>query len=109
MQFFIVDELELHRSHLDQILKWYQARDKNVVPVHPKETEIEGLTPVKSLNELADPSQTSVSVITPPKVRPSLRSEVSETEPRTSDHHLSPRTGQVTPRPGYLDTTRSGG
>jgi predicted CoA-binding protein len=39
-----------------------------VVPVNPKESEIEGLTPIKALADLADPTTTSVSVVTPPKV-----------------------------------------
>jgi len=51
-----------------KILKWYQTRDKDVVPVHPKEVEIEGLATIKSLHELKDPSHTSVSVVTPAKV-----------------------------------------
>jgi len=51
-----------------KILKWYQKRSKDVVPVHPKEVEIEGLATIKSLYELKDPTHTSVSVVTPAKV-----------------------------------------
>ncbi|KAJ7584068.1 NAD-P-binding protein [Mycena floridula] len=51
-----------------KVLKWYQQREKDVKPVHPKETELEGLETVKSLLDLANPSQTSVSIITPPKI-----------------------------------------
>ncbi|KAF9788586.1 NAD-P-binding protein [Thelephora terrestris] len=51
-----------------KVLKWYQKRSRDVVPVHPKEAELEGLTTIKSLHELKDPSHTSVSVITPAKV-----------------------------------------
>jgi len=51
-----------------KILKWYQARKKDVIPVHPKEEELEGLATIKSLHELEDPGHTSVSVVTPPKV-----------------------------------------
>ena len=47
-------------------------REKNVTPIHPKETDIEGLTPAKSLAELTDPTKTSISVVTPPKVSPAL-------------------------------------
>ncbi|KAA1471849.1 NAD-P-binding protein [Dentipellis sp. KUC8613] len=51
-----------------KVLKWYQVRDKTVTPVHPKESELEGLATVKTLADLESPTQTSVSIITPPKV-----------------------------------------
>lgn len=51
-----------------KILKWYQERSKDIVPVHPKEAELEGLATIKSLHELKDPNHTSVSVVTPAKV-----------------------------------------
>jgi len=51
-----------------KILKWYQKRSKDVVPVHPKEAELGGLATIKSLHELKDPSHTSVSVVTPAKI-----------------------------------------
>jgi len=51
-----------------KVLKWYQVRNKDVVPVHPKEAELEGLVTIKSLYELKDPIHTSVSVVTPAKV-----------------------------------------
>ena len=47
------------KNHQDQIL---------IFPVNPKETEIEGVACLKSLRELPYPTQTSVSVITPPSV-----------------------------------------
>lgn len=47
------------RNHQDQIF---------IFPVNPKETEIEGVACLKSLGELVNPTQTSVSVITPPSV-----------------------------------------
>jgi len=51
-----------------KVLKWYQKRSKDVVPVHPKEAELQGLATIKSLHELKDPSHTAVSVVTPAKV-----------------------------------------
>ncbi|KAF7323111.1 NAD(P)-binding protein [Mycena chlorophos] len=39
-----------------------------VTPVHPRESELEGLKTVSSINELATPTQTSISIITPPAV-----------------------------------------
>ncbi len=70
------------------MLKWYQARELDVVPVHPvcaeqrfreqetefeldndrKEQELEGVKAVSQLSELPSPKETSVSIITPPKV-----------------------------------------
>lgn len=38
------------------------------MPVHPKEAELEGISTISSISELASPTKTSVSIITPPKV-----------------------------------------
>ncbi|KAI0745311.1 NAD-P-binding protein [Earliella scabrosa] len=51
-----------------KVLKWYQARNKDVTPVHPKEDELEGLKTVRTIGDLSAPSETSISVITPPKI-----------------------------------------
>ncbi|OCB87381.1 mitochondrial carrier [Sanghuangporus baumii] len=40
-----------------RVLKWYQ-----------KETELEGLSTIKSLDELREPLETAVSIVTPPKI-----------------------------------------
>jgi len=39
----------------------------NIGTVHPQETEVEGLS-VQQLEDIDDPSETSVSIITPPPV-----------------------------------------
>ncbi|KAI0645862.1 CoA binding domain-containing protein [Trametes meyenii] len=51
-----------------KVLKWYQARSKDVTPIHPKEAELEGLKTVHAVSELSAPAKTSISIITPPKV-----------------------------------------
>ncbi|TCD64840.1 hypothetical protein EIP91_003588 [Steccherinum ochraceum] len=51
-----------------KVLKWYQARDKDVKPVHPKEDELEGLATIRALADLPEPTKTSVSIITPGKI-----------------------------------------
>ncbi|RPD78628.1 NAD-P-binding protein [Lentinus tigrinus ALCF2SS1-7] len=51
-----------------KVLKWYQARDKDVTPVHPKEDELEGLKTIRSIAELSAPTETSISIVTPPKI-----------------------------------------
>ncbi|PIL36041.1 hypothetical protein GSI_01701 [Ganoderma sinense ZZ0214-1] len=51
-----------------KVLKWYQVRQKDVTPVHPKEDELEGLKTVRSIADLPSPSETSISIITPAKI-----------------------------------------
>ncbi|KZS98548.1 NAD-P-binding protein [Sistotremastrum niveocremeum HHB9708] len=58
-----------------KVLKWYQSRSKDVTPIHPKEDELEGISTLRTLGDLPDPSETSVSIITPPKVTLSLIQE----------------------------------
>lgn len=72
-------------DHTRQVLRWYKLRNFRVIPVHPvsritvnflthihflvqKEKELEGIITVASVLNLPDPSRTSISVITPPKV-----------------------------------------
>ncbi|KAL9711518.1 hypothetical protein Ac2012v2_004588 [Leucoagaricus gongylophorus] len=45
-----------------KILKWYQTQKLNVIPVHPREAELEGIATVPALKELPSPSTTSVSL-----------------------------------------------
>ncbi|KAF9061316.1 CoA-binding protein [Rhodocollybia butyracea] len=51
-----------------QLLQWYLARDMDITPVHPKETELEGVATIKSIDELPSPSTTSISIVTPAKI-----------------------------------------
>ncbi|KAI0743979.1 NAD-P-binding protein [Daedaleopsis nitida] len=51
-----------------KVLKWYQVRNKDVTPIHPKEDELEGLKTIRSINDLSAPSETSISIITPAKI-----------------------------------------
>ncbi|KAG9089930.1 hypothetical protein FRC06_001294 [Ceratobasidium sp. 370] len=61
-----------------KILKWYLDRKISVTPVHPKESELEGVNAVKSLKELKSPKETSVSIITNPKVSLAILKEGKE-------------------------------
>ncbi|ORZ34586.1 CoA-binding domain protein [Catenaria anguillulae PL171] len=61
----------------NKVLRWYKDRKCDVVPINPRESEIEGLAVVASLDALAstagfDPSLFSVSVITPPSITRSV-------------------------------------
>lgn len=49
----------------NKVLRCYQQNGKQVVPVNPKEQEIEGIACVRSVAELP-PEVKSISVITPP-------------------------------------------
>ncbi|KAJ7680896.1 NAD-P-binding protein [Mycena polygramma] len=55
-----------------KILNWYKFRNMNVQPIHPKETHLEGIETIPSVSELPAPAETSISIITPPKVTLSL-------------------------------------
>ena len=51
----------------NKVLRVYQQHGKRVIPVNPKETEIEGIACVSGVSDL--PSEVkSISVITPPQV-----------------------------------------
>ncbi|KAK7692191.1 hypothetical protein QCA50_003815 [Cerrena zonata] len=51
-----------------KVLQWYLARSKDVTPLHPKEAELEGVKTLKAVSDLPNPTETSISVITPPKI-----------------------------------------
>ncbi|GJE90017.1 CoA-binding protein [Phanerochaete sordida] len=61
-----------------KVLKWYLARDKDATPIHPKEDELEGVATLRTLAELPEPTQTSVSIITPAKVTLELLQQAKE-------------------------------
>ncbi|KAK7048292.1 CoA-binding domain-containing protein [Favolaschia claudopus] len=48
-------------------LKWLIQENKDVVPVNLTAAEIQGRHCMKTLNELPDPTHTSVSIVVPPK------------------------------------------
>lgn len=76
--FAVVGASKDRTKYGNRLLKWYQVREKNVTPVHPKETDIEGLTPVKALADLSEPTKTSVSVVTPPKITLSVLEQAKQ-------------------------------
>ncbi|KAG7089445.1 hypothetical protein E1B28_011130 [Marasmius oreades] len=51
-----------------KVLQWYKTRNLDVTPIHPVQTELEGIKAIKSVEELSAPSETSISIITPPPV-----------------------------------------
>ncbi|KAF8971104.1 CoA-binding protein [Flammula alnicola] len=67
-QFAVVGASKDKSKYGTRVLKWYQDRSFKVTPVHPKEKELEGLETISSIAELPSPSETSISIITPPKI-----------------------------------------
>ncbi|KAJ7760992.1 NAD-P-binding protein [Mycena metata] len=55
-----------------KVLNWYKTRNLAVQPIHPKETHLEGIETIPTVAELRAPSETSISIITPPKVTLSI-------------------------------------
>ena len=51
----------------NKVLRCYQQNGRNVVPVNPVETEIEGISCVATISDLP-PEGESISMITPPPV-----------------------------------------
>ncbi|KAG8699417.1 hypothetical protein FRC08_005324 [Ceratobasidium sp. 394] len=77
-KFAVVGASKDQSKYGTKILKWYLAREILVTPVHPKESELEGVNAVKSLKELESPKETSVSIITNPKVSLAILKEGKE-------------------------------
>jgi len=55
----------------NKVLRCYLENQRAVIPVHPKETEIEGLACVASVADLPN-EVNSISVITPPQITESV-------------------------------------
>lgn len=51
-----------------KVLKWYTDRSKDVTPINPTTPVIEGRQSVASVDKLSDPTNTAISVITPPSI-----------------------------------------
>ncbi|KIK41263.1 hypothetical protein CY34DRAFT_85730 [Suillus luteus UH-Slu-Lm8-n1] len=61
-----------------KVLEWYIQRDKSVTPVRPSNDELGGIKTIRSLADLANPTETSVSIITPAKITINLLKQVEE-------------------------------
>ncbi|KAI8338626.1 CoA-binding protein [Chlamydoabsidia padenii] len=66
--FAVVGASTSRSKYGNKVLRWYQNEGLSVIPVHPKELNIEGLPTITSLDQLQEPQLTSVSIITPPSV-----------------------------------------
>lgn len=58
------------------LLQWYHSRGIPVTPVTPTSTEILGLECVSDVAKLSDKANTSLSIVTPPKVTRGILEQV---------------------------------
>lgn len=58
----------------NKILRCYIQNNRQVYPIHPLETEIEGIACLKSISELPD-NVSSLSIVTPPSLTEKLIDE----------------------------------
>lgn len=65
-----------------KVLQWYLARNLPVTPVHPKESELEGVATVPDLTAISAPTETSVSIITNAKVTLGLLQQAKQLDIR---------------------------
>lgn len=70
-RFAVVGASKDRSKYGNKVLRAYQQAGKTVYPVHPKETEIEGLTAYPDLASLPE-SVDGISIITPPPVTESI-------------------------------------
>ncbi|KAN0128723.1 NAD-P-binding protein [Lactarius tabidus] len=77
-RFAVVGASKDQSKYGTKVLRWYLARNLPVTPVHPKESELEGVSAVLSLTDLPTPAETSVSIITNPKVTLGLLQQAME-------------------------------
>ncbi|KAG1827822.1 CoA-binding protein [Suillus variegatus] len=61
-----------------KVLQWYIQRNRPVTPVHPSNDELEGIKTIRSLTDLPNPTETSVSIITPAKITINLLKQIEE-------------------------------
>ncbi|GBG26511.1 CoA-binding domain protein [Hondaea fermentalgiana] len=64
-QFAVVGASSNRAKYGNKVLRAYTEHGLTAIPVHPKETEVEGLA-VQQLEDIEDPANTGVSIITPP-------------------------------------------
>ncbi|KAI9475533.1 MAG: CoA-binding protein [Benjaminiella poitrasii] len=66
--FAVVGASTSREKYGNRVLRWYQSNKLNVTPIHSKEQVIETIATKPSISQLSFPTQTSLSIITPPTV-----------------------------------------
>ena len=65
--FGVVGASSNRNKYGNKVLRCYQQNDRQVIPVHPKEEQVEGIDCVASVADLPE-AVASISIITPPAV-----------------------------------------
>ncbi|KAL0570537.1 hypothetical protein V5O48_011419 [Marasmius crinis-equi] len=74
--FAVAGASKIQSKYGTKVLKWYLGRGLKVQPVHPREAELEGIKTIRSLEALPSPTETSLSIITPPPVTLNILKQV---------------------------------
>lgn len=53
-------------------MRWYKDHGFEVIPVHPKESSVEDISTISDIKQVQNPTKTSLSIITPPKISLSI-------------------------------------
>ncbi|KAI9269148.1 CoA-binding protein [Phascolomyces articulosus] len=67
-QFAVVGASTDRSKYGNRVLRWYQAHELPVIPVNHKEATVESVPAIASIEEIDDPANAAISIITPPKV-----------------------------------------
>jgi predicted CoA-binding protein len=96
----------------NKVLRCYIQHGKSITPINPKERMIEGIAALANLSSLPNPTNTAVSVVTPPIVTVDILEEAA----RLGIKHIwlqpgceSPEVMAAAARFGLLPTLISGG
>ena len=52
----------------NKVLRWYLDHKRNVTPINPSVETIEGLRTLPAIENLPNPKETAISIVTPPPV-----------------------------------------
>ncbi|KAI8143457.1 CoA-binding protein [Fennellomyces sp. T-0311] len=67
-QFAVVGASTDRSKYGNRVLRWYQANNLPVIPVNHKEASVESIPAIGNIDQLSDPRNAALSIITPPKV-----------------------------------------
>ena len=76
--FAVVGASRDRNKYCNKVLRCYQQNERNVFPVNPGTSEVEGLAAYTSLKDLPEPVD-SVSIITPPHVTETVVEDAHQT------------------------------
>ncbi|KAG6810684.1 hypothetical protein H0H92_010772 [Tricholoma furcatifolium] len=79
-----------------QVLGWYRDKHMDVIPVHPREKRLDGLSAIPSISKLPSPSTTALTISATPQITLSLLKQARELsiptiwiQPGAADQHVT--------------------